>query len=149
MRNISILIIYLFVFGFLTACGSSESDLVAEPVELPTAAAPAVIDLEDASVGEGDASDPRAEESATDAGLPPTFTPEPTIPPNEDAPVSVEVNESGTPIPGRESQIYVVQAGDTLAAIAANFGITLDELVNANNITNIDQIEIGDEIIIP
>ena len=55
-----------------------------------------------------------------------------------------------TPSPAATQQIYVVEAGDTLSAIAQRFGVTLEALRAANpQITNVDEIKIGDEIIIP
>ena len=45
--------------------------------------------------------------------------------------------------------IYTVQAGDTLFSIAQRFGLTLDEVVEANNISNPDVIFEGDTLTIP
>lgn len=58
---------------------------------------------------------------------------------------------SPTPIPQPTPQVYVIQSGDTLSGIAAQFGITLEELLAANEeaIPDPDLIAIGDEIIIP
>jgi LysM repeat protein len=42
-----------------------------------------------------------------------------------------------------------VQAGDTLAEIAAEYGVTVSDLAALNNIDNIDRIEVGQELIIP
>ena len=39
--------------------------------------------------------------------------------------------------------------GDTLAEIAGRFGITVEALVEANNIVDIDRIEVGDVLAIP
>jgi murein DD-endopeptidase MepM/ murein hydrolase activator NlpD len=47
------------------------------------------------------------------------------------------------------NQIYVVRAGDTLAAIAAQFGVSLPELLRVNNITNPNLISVGQRLIIP
>ena len=38
---------------------------------------------------------------------------------------------------------YIVQAGDSLAVIAARFAVTLDSLVALNNITDPNQLEVG------
>ena len=55
-----------------------------------------------------------------------------------------------TPTPGPTQQIYIVESGDTLSGIATRFGVTLEALRAANpQITNVDEIKIGDEIIIP
>jgi peptidoglycan endopeptidase LytF len=53
--------------------------------------------------------------------------------------------------PGSGQNEYTVQSGDTAADIAANFGITLDELAAANNMTvdDLRSLSIGDVLIIP
>lgn len=45
--------------------------------------------------------------------------------------------------------VYIVQSGDNITSIASQFGITVDELVIANNITNPNLLTVGDELIIP
>jgi murein DD-endopeptidase MepM/ murein hydrolase activator NlpD len=42
-----------------------------------------------------------------------------------------------------------VRAGDTLAQIAAQFGVSLPELMRANNLTNPNLISVGQRLIIP
>jgi LysM repeat protein len=44
---------------------------------------------------------------------------------------------------------YTVQAGDNLAGIATKFGVTVQALQQANNITNPDQIYSGQVLKIP
>jgi len=46
-------------------------------------------------------------------------------------------------------QIYIVQAGDTLSGIALRFGVTVDDLVRVNNITDPNALAIGTHLIIP
>jgi LysM repeat protein len=48
-------------------------------------------------------------------------------------------------------QVYVVKQGDTLSKIAKKFGLTIDELIEANQTTikDPDKIGLGDQIIIP
>lgn len=48
-----------------------------------------------------------------------------------------------------EPESYTVVPGDTLFEIASRFGITLEELVAANNITNVDLIDVGQVLVIP
>lgn len=66
------------------------------------------------------------------------FTPAPTmntsIPPSE-----------STPLP----KTYVVQSGDTLGNIAAQFNVDLALLIAVNQLSNPDQIDVGQELIIP
>jgi len=45
--------------------------------------------------------------------------------------------------------LYTVQEGDTLLGIAQQFGVTVDALMAANNISNADLLRIGDQLIIP
>jgi len=58
--------------------------------------------------------------------------------------------EPGTPAPP-SSQVYVVEANDTMSKIASRFGLTLEELCDANKetIPDCDKIAIGDEVTIP
>jgi murein DD-endopeptidase MepM/ murein hydrolase activator NlpD len=45
--------------------------------------------------------------------------------------------------------VYIVQPGDNLLAVAGRFGVSLTDLANANGISNINIVNIGDELIIP
>jgi LysM repeat protein len=56
--------------------------------------------------------------------------------------------ETPTP-PEQEQQTYIVQDGDIPETIARQFGITADELMAANGITDPTSLQIGDELIIP
>jgi LysM repeat protein len=44
---------------------------------------------------------------------------------------------------------YVIQPGDTLGEIAAQFGVTLSSLAEENGIRNWDIIEVGTVLVIP
>lgn len=44
---------------------------------------------------------------------------------------------------------YTVQAGDTLYTIALKYGLTVQELATANNITNVNSLNVGDTLTIP
>ncbi len=46
------------------------------------------------------------------------------------------------------SKKYTVKSGDTLSAIAAKFGVTVEDLVSWNNIANPDVIEVGLKLIV-
>ncbi|MCB0037668.1 MAG: LysM peptidoglycan-binding domain-containing protein [Anaerolineales bacterium] len=147
MRKFGLVLIVLL----LVSCGSSEETSVNNlPVELPTTAAPANLDLE----GEIDSSadSPRGSGSVDESGLPPTFTPMPTSA-REIATVEVELNAEGTPLavtPAfNDQQTYTIQAGDTLAEIAAAYSVSVEALADANGITDPDQIEVGQVLRIP
>ncbi len=45
--------------------------------------------------------------------------------------------------------VYIVQSGDNLTSIATQFGITQDELIAANGITDPNLLAVGDQLIIP
>ncbi len=45
--------------------------------------------------------------------------------------------------------IYIVQAGDSLSSIASRFNVSLNELMVANNITDPNQLNVGQQLIIP
>ena len=47
------------------------------------------------------------------------------------------------------SLVYVIQQGDTLSEIAANFEISISELREVNEINNNSSIKMGDELLIP
>jgi LysM repeat protein len=78
--------------------------------------------------GDGDASPTPAASESAEPTAEPTVTPEPTP----------------------EEVVYVVKAGDTLSKIAAANGVTVDQILAANpDISNPNQISVGDRIIIP
>jgi LysM repeat protein len=55
-----------------------------------------------------------------------------------------------TPVPAPTPQIYTVKAGDALARIARQFGLTVEQLLDANkDIKDPNRIKVGDKIIIP
>jgi murein DD-endopeptidase MepM/ murein hydrolase activator NlpD len=48
-----------------------------------------------------------------------------------------------------EGPVYIVQSGDTLSLIASRFNVDLEELMNANGISNPDLLSAGQELVIP
>jgi LysM repeat protein len=46
-------------------------------------------------------------------------------------------------------QVYVVERGDTLFSIGQRFGVTVAEIVAANDLLDPDRLNVGDELIIP
>ena len=44
---------------------------------------------------------------------------------------------------------YTIQAGDTLWAIASHFGVTVEALVEANELLEPDRLQLGQELVIP
>jgi murein DD-endopeptidase MepM/ murein hydrolase activator NlpD len=45
--------------------------------------------------------------------------------------------------------IYIVQPGDSLSSIAARFSVSLADLMSANNISDANQLDAGQELVIP
>jgi len=74
-------------------------------------------------------------------------TPEPTADPSV-APTA-EPTPDPTPTPAPPQQTYVVQEGDTLAEIAAEFGTSVAALQAANGIEDPNEIAIGEVLVIP
>lgn len=56
---------------------------------------------------------------------------------------------TGTTTTTGNTSVYVVQGGDTLAAIARRFGTTVTELVQLNNLANPDSLAIGQQLKVP
>lgn len=48
-----------------------------------------------------------------------------------------------------DGPIYVVQSGDTLYSIALRFGVTVNDLISANAISNPNQVNAGTELVLP
>jgi len=75
--------------------------------------------------------------------LPATRDPnEPILTPTPDAP-------HGLPTLRSEAEEYVVRPNDILSAIAERFGITLEELIAANQLFDPNQLEVGQVLLIP
>ncbi|MBO9306459.1 LysM peptidoglycan-binding domain-containing protein [Thermomicrobium sp.] len=51
--------------------------------------------------------------------------------------------------PTREGTTYVVQPGDTLYTIAVRFGVSLQALIEANQIEDPNQLQAGQVLVIP
>lgn len=91
--------------------------------------------------------------------LPPTPTPTPSptatatataTPLVTDTPIpSPTPTSSPSPPPTPPYRTYKVQRGDTPAYIASQFGITAEELMAVNGITNPSALQVGQELIIP
>jgi len=84
----------------------------------------------------GDDDDPNGDETPTGSPTATAGTASPALSTHTSTP---------TPTP----QTYVVQAGDTLFAIAERFGVTVEALIAANNIDDPESLQIGQELIIP
>lgn len=56
-----------------------------------------------------------------------------------------DITVNGTAEPGPATS-YAVQAGDTLSAIARQRGVSVEHIANINNISNVDQIGVGQQL---
>lgn len=54
-----------------------------------------------------------------------------------------------TPVPTAETRKHVVTAGDTLSSIAVQYGVTVQAIMQANQISDPNLINAGQELIIP
>jgi LysM repeat protein len=83
------------------------------------------------------------------AGIRPSTQPGATPPSTAPAVAAPAPGAPATPttIPG--STIYTLAAGDQLAVIAQNKGITLDQLLAANNLTRDSLLRVGMQLILP
>jgi LysM repeat protein len=105
--------------------GTVETVLsVQRPAASPTAAIIAALQLDDPT------------STATPTAVP-TATPLPT-----ETPLPVSPTPSG---PVR----YKVQAGDSVAAIAAKYGSTIKDIISANNLAADGRLSVGQELLIP
>lgn len=75
----------------------------------------------------------------------PTFTPTPAAAP---APAEADASPVATTAPGAE-EVYVVQAGDSLLAIAGRYGVSMQAIMDANNLTDPDFVFSEQRLIIP
>ena len=73
---------------------------------------------------------------------------EPDIQPTDEPAAADTPALEQTPAPV-EGEIYIVQEGDIPVTIAEQFGITAEELLEANGITDPTSLQIGQELIIP
>jgi LysM repeat protein len=96
---------------------------------------------------QGLVSPPDASASPTTA-VSPSPSPEPseTASPTASPTATPEPTPAPTPTPAPVT--YIVQSGDTLNAIAARFGTTVQAIMDANGLTS-DEILIGQVLIIP
>ncbi|MHB1356227.1 MAG: muramidase family protein [Anaerolineae bacterium] len=79
-----------------------------------------------------------------------TTTPKPSSTPSSTIEPTVKPSATPTqPPPTQEPVYYYVESGDYAQSIAESFGITVDELVTANGITEDDVLSIGQKLLIP
>ena len=105
---------------------------------------------------------PYPQEETAAPPAPDTLTTQPAIQPESPLPTPIEnvvpaatvhaVQPTPEPLPTEApatDTIHVVQAGDTMFAIASQYGVTIDVITAVNDIPDINQLEVGQEILIP
>jgi len=55
----------------------------------------------------------------------------------------------GPPVPGGGGRTYTIQEGDTLSAVAEQFDVSVEELMEANGIEDPTRLEVGQVLVIP
>jgi len=60
-----------------------------------------------------------------------------------------EATEEATLTAPEGGEIYIVRSGDVLGAIASRYGVSINAIIQVNDLTNPDQLSIGQELIIP
>ena len=91
---------------------------------------------------------------------PPVVVDPPAVPgrqddagPNVIATPTPKATPTATPVPRPTPTptpvVYTVQAGDTLSGIAGRFGLTLEQLVEANRVVDPDSLQVGQQLTIP
>lgn len=63
--------------------------------------------------------------------------------------VKIPKGAGGIAPTAREELEYIVQAGDDLGLIASKFGVTVEDIVRANGLTNPNFIYVGQKLVIP
>jgi LysM repeat protein len=140
------------VISNLPATAEPAPTLEVAPTELPGATPGASTQLTPTlalATPEAPAASPLASAVPTATPEPPTVTPEPpTVTP--EPPTATPEPPTATPAPA-EPQRYTVQPGDTLRSIAERFGVSVQAIIEANNLTpaQADNLRVGQVLVIP
>lgn len=80
-----------------------------------------------------------------------TAVPEATAEPGTEAPTEANTEATAEPETNapRGEVAHTVEAGDTLTGLSLLYDIPVDVIVQANNLTNVDSLDIGQVLIIP
>jgi LysM repeat protein len=73
---------------------------------------------------------------------------ETTVPPTTEETAAPAEPEPTEAIP-TEDIIYTVVAGDTLGKIAERYGLTVEEIATANNLTSVHTLDVGQQLLLP
>jgi LysM repeat protein len=114
--------------------------LIASP--MPTLEAPIVAP----ETGTPEAGDTSAETAPADATQPEAAPAEGTESETEASPPAAEAQEPTTP---EGNIIYTVRPGDTLFSLGQRYGVTIEEIMQANNLVNPNVLDVDQQLIIP
>ena len=81
--------------------------------------------------------------------LTPAEPPEPADTPTPTGPPALTATQTPEPPPTSTYTVHVVQVGETLFEIAKEYGLSVETLIAANNITDRGLVKIGQELVIP
>jgi LasA protease len=115
----------------LQACGTSQpADLISSPASVQVDGQPAIIAVEVTT-------------PTLSYSLPPTRLPgSPVLTPTPDQ-AHFQTDMALTP------EIYLVQSGDMLGAIAQKYSVSVQALAEANNIIDVNSLKVGQTLVIP
>ncbi len=168
MSSISKILCAGFLCVFLAGCTrdrvTGEFILVADPVDVDAAImdneraedpAPTVLEPIVYVVREGDVLAMVAERFGTTIAeiksLNPQLTSDRLFPGDElRVPATTDTGADGTSQdPDEEPYYYTIQPGDVVSNLALEFGVTLEEIRDANPLVDLDQVPVGVRLIIP
>jgi LasA protease len=74
-----------------------------------------------------------------------------SVPGTPDGPILTPTPDAPHPLPSNRSDpdAYIVQTGDTLGIIAQKYGVSVDQLVQANDLANANVLDVGQSLVIP
>lgn len=78
-----------------------------------------------------------------------TATPAAVVAPDEEGAAVSVTPATATPLPTLTPQTYQVRPGDNLTRIANRFGVTVQALIDVNNLSNPDRLTPGERLLIP
>lgn len=147
-EKLKLLVLVMISILWLAGCGLGNKNM---PTLVPPSGLNSNGDSEVASgLGQGMNESPR---TGSGVELPPTWTPGAPESVPEQPQVASTIEPDTAEIMGdnaaAETNIYVVQPGDTLAELAERFNVTLEQLASTNGIADINHIESGQELLIP
>ncbi len=90
----------------------------------------------------------RAQPSTSPSPVP-TATPTPELPGQMASMATAELPTVPPPTPSPQPILYTVQEGDTLSAIALAYGVSLQDLMTANAISDPNILSVGQVLVIP